>query len=278
MSHVGWVDSVLPREATPLAPGSAFGTGGNDAVIVIPNIFGSELVDDAGELLWGTSSVRWYINAWGSGRYLEKLALTAGELAGETGRVRPSGLLRSPAFVPGLAGIEPYSPLVRRLEQLCPNPAAVHQFAYDWRLPVAHNAVLLAEAAVRHLRQWQSHPSGNRTARLILVAHGAGGLIAKYFTGLMGGAGRTRLTIGIGVPHQGSAAVVELLQGRRSACRSRPRGRDDCSPAYPGSTICCPRTGASKTRMTCGGSSFPISRFSERTPTWRRPQWPCSGS
>jgi hypothetical protein len=43
-----------------------------------------------------------------------------------------------------------------------------------------------------------------------------GGLLARYFTGPLGGADYTRLTIGIGVPYWGTVAAFENLSGRKA--------------------------------------------------------------
>ena len=42
-----------------------------------------------------------------------------------------------------------------------------------------------------------------------------GGLIARYYTGVLGGRANTHLTIGIGVPYLGTIAAVKALQGSR---------------------------------------------------------------
>jgi hypothetical protein len=50
---------------------------GGDAVIIVPGIMGSELVDAAsGRPLWGLADPRWYVDAWTSGESLRALALT----------------------------------------------------------------------------------------------------------------------------------------------------------------------------------------------------------
>jgi hypothetical protein len=80
-------------------------------------------------------------SAWRDGSSLRDLA----DL--EPGRIQPQGLLRFPAWAP-FGYFEPYDRLIRHLKEMVP-PRAVHEFAYDWRLPVLHNARLLARAAAR---------------------------------------------------------------------------------------------------------------------------------
>jgi hypothetical protein len=97
----------------------------HDAVVVVPGIMGSELVDADGRTLWGLRDLRWYVTAWTTGAGLRALRLTDEERAGHTGRVRPNGLLRFPAFMPVLAGLEPYTRLVTMVRDAVADPAAV---------------------------------------------------------------------------------------------------------------------------------------------------------
>lgn len=189
-----------------------------DAVIVIPNILGSELVDTTtGDTLWGLSGVRWLTSAWTSGSMLPSLQVTNEERAGHDGRIRATRLLRTPTLMPGFAGIEPYTPLTRSLQRACRHPEAVLEFPYDWRLPVAHNARLLEVAAEEHLQRWRSHPAGSTDARIVLVAHGAGGLIARsYVSTIRDPSSSVRLTVGIGVPYSGTVKALDLIAGSGS--------------------------------------------------------------
>src|SRR5215212_6507238 len=68
-----------------------------DAVVVLPGIMGSELVETAtGRVLWGISDLRWYGTAWTTGGALAALLVTDEEREGHTGRIRASRLLRFP--------------------------------------------------------------------------------------------------------------------------------------------------------------------------------------
>jgi hypothetical protein len=60
----------------------------------------------------------------------------------KTARLEAKRLLRFPAAAPFLHGFEPYTPLLRRIRQVVADPAAILEFAYDWRLPVEFNAHL----------------------------------------------------------------------------------------------------------------------------------------
>lgn len=215
-----------------------------DAIVVIPGIMGSALRDmDAGEEIWGLKDPRWYASAWITGRSVEKLAVTEDERAGRAGRVEATSLLKTAAWAPILRGIEPYRKIYNALARLKGDPHAVCEFAYDWRLSVAHNAARLATKAEEHLERWQRHPSGSVDAKLVLVAHSMGGLVARYFTHVLGHADQVRRTITLGTPYYGSVkAAVILNTGRgtpvplpaarlRDAARTMP-GLHDLLPFY----------------------------------------------
>lgn len=208
----------------------------HDAVVVVPGIMGSELVDAAsGRTLWGLADPRWYVSAWTTGESLRALALTDEERSGTHTRVRASRLLRFPAFAPMLAGFAPYTSLVAAVRQTAAHPAAVLEFPYDWRLPVAHNARLLAESAARHLEAWRTHPAHDESrrrarsdpgpARLVLVAHSMGGLLARHACRGPEFAALVRGVVTLGTPFYGAPKAVLLLASGDGSPVKLPRKR-----------------------------------------------------
>jgi pimeloyl-ACP methyl ester carboxylesterase len=199
-----------------------------DAVIVVPGIMGSELVDTTtGEALWGLRDPRWYVKAWAGGSALRALALTDAERDGKYGRVRATGLLKFPAFAPMLRGFEPYGRLVNGIRRATRDPAAVAEFAYDWRLPVSHNAAVLAEFAYAHLEAWRAHPRylPADDARVVIVAHSMGGLVARQLAAIPGAAGLVRVVVTIGTPFYGAAKAAVLLSSGRGGPLPLPHAR-----------------------------------------------------
>jgi hypothetical protein len=207
-----------------------------DAVVVVPGIMGSELVDaETGRTLWGLADPRWYVSAWTSGASLGALRLSEDERAGRYGRVRASRLLRFPAFAPLLAGFAPYTALLKGVRSVVCHPDAVREFAYDWRLPVARNGSLLADFARRHLAAWRAHPEqdaarwadpdGDRPARLVLVAHSMGGLLARHACLSPELAEDVRATVTLGTPFFGAPKAVLLLASGRGLPVPLPRAR-----------------------------------------------------
>ncbi|SES43518.1 lipase/acyltransferase domain-containing protein [Lentzea albida] len=216
-----------------------------DAVMVVPGIMGSELVDTTtGETIWGLRP-KLLTSALLHG--LEPLAVTDAERAGDTSRVKPVGLLRFPAYLPGLTGLEPYTGLVRELRGLVRHRDAVAEFAYDWRLPVKHNAALLADAVDAHLESWRAR-SGRSDARIVLVAHSMGGLLCQA----MAPDDQVRGTVTLGTPFDGAAKAAVMLSPATGGLRRRLReaavtmpGLYDLLPAYR-----CVDTGDDVRRLT----------------------------
>jgi hypothetical protein len=206
----------------PLVPDSS-----HDAVVIVPGLMGSVLADaETGRTLWGFTDLRWYLRAWTTGAGLADLRLTEDERAGRYGRVRATRLLRMPAYARILAGFEPYAKLADRIRAVAAHPAAVLEFPYDWRLPIAHNGRLLADAAIAHLGRWRAHeahdaarrrhPTG-RPAQLVLVAHSMGGLLARYLSLIPGATEDVRATVTLGTPFYGSVKAAVLLNTGRGA-------------------------------------------------------------
>jgi pimeloyl-ACP methyl ester carboxylesterase len=197
-----------------------------DAVVVLPGIMGSELVEAAsGDVLWGLSDPGWYVKAWMGGSSLQRLAVTEEERSGRTGRMNATRTLRAPAFAPFLRGFEPYTQLLAGARRSVVDPAALREFAYDWRLAIDHNAGELARIAEEHLTAWRKHPKGSQGAQLVLVAHSMGGLVARYFTEVLGGARDVRVTATFGTPFYGAVKAVVMLSTGRGAPLPLPQRR-----------------------------------------------------
>ena len=196
-----------------------------DAVIVIPGIMGSELIDtETGSVLWGLSP-RSYLRFWTSGDGLDRLRVTDRERAGKAGRIRATRLLRFPVASPIFGGFEPYTRLMAGIRDSLVHPDALCEFAYDWRLPVSFNAARLADAVDAHMRRWRLHRMGGKEANVVLVAHSMGGLVARCFTGTMGGASAVRQTVTLGTPFFGAVKSAYLLNAGRGAPVPLPRAR-----------------------------------------------------
>ncbi|MGH3569665.1 MAG: lipase/acyltransferase domain-containing protein [Pseudonocardia sp.] len=215
-----------------------------DAVLVIPGIMGSTLRDTAsGMTLWGFDRLRSYARMWcRSQSSLATLMVTDDEREGRYGRIAATGLLKFPAYAPFLHGFEPYTTLLRRLRDVVADPAAIGEFAYDWRLPVEYNARLLASAARAHLDGWRAHPGHHemlrqrphlRPARMVLVAHSMGGLLVR---GLPPDSDLDiRAIVTLGTPFDGAAKAALMLNSGCDAPIPLPRRQlRDLAATLPG--------------------------------------------
>jgi hypothetical protein len=191
-----------------------------DAVVVVPGIMGSELVDADGEVIWGLSP-KVLAKAWLTAR-MNGLLVSEADLEGRP-RLRPTRLLRSPAFLPGFHGLEPYSSLLRRLsEEIAIDPRAVSEFAYDWRLSIEHNARLLVTRCSEHLERWRSIVATARycdpaEVRVALVCHSMGGLVARYAENVLDARSMVSRTITLGTPFFGSVKALQMLASGKGA-------------------------------------------------------------
>jgi tetratricopeptide (TPR) repeat protein len=250
-----------PATVTESARGTIQGGGGEggddpskDAVLFIPGIAGSELVDaETGRTLWGTSVGGMIRMVTDVARHL---VVTDEERAGVSRRVVASGLIGQRVDLPGLLGLSMYRGLIAGMKSSVAHPDALLAFPYDWRLSARYNARLLAAAAEQHLQRWRSHPSGHPDARLTLVAQSLGGLVAMDFLTNLGGAAIVRRLLAIGTPFYGTvnavtsitknAPLLRTFRGLRTLYRSMP-AIYDMMPTYR-----CVDVGGEFRRLTVG--------------------------
>jgi hypothetical protein len=113
-------------------------------------------------------------------------------------------------IVPGLWGIDGYSGITKMITarfDLVPGETYI-EFPYDWR---RDNRV--AARALRRVADEKLHAARQRDpdAKLILIGHSMGGLVARYFLECLDGWKDTRMLITFGTPHRGSLNAVDFL-------------------------------------------------------------------
>jgi pimeloyl-ACP methyl ester carboxylesterase len=198
-----------------------------DAVVVVPGIMGSELIDTSGKVCWGLKpSV--LARAWLT-KNLDILQVTDDDMAGG-GRLRPTRLLRVPGYMPFLGGIEPYTDLLRRVAEAAADSRAVAEFPYDWRLSIEYNAPLLVRCCEEHLESWRAVVQAERKGdpadvRLVVVAHSMGGLVTRYATQELGLSALLRQVITLGTPFYGAVKGVQMLATGEGAPLPREAAR-----------------------------------------------------
>jgi len=184
-----------------------------DAVVVVPGIMGSELVDSEGRVVWGIKPSI-LAGAWIT-KQLDVLHVTDDDLAGK-GRLRPTRMLRVPGYMPLLGGFEPYTKLLQRVKDIVVDPRAVAEFAYDWRLSIEFNAAELVNRCGRHLEEWRKvvaaeHYCDPHEVRVVLVAHSMGGLLSRVAAAAPGMPEALRAIITLGTPYFGAVKAVRML-------------------------------------------------------------------
>jgi pimeloyl-ACP methyl ester carboxylesterase len=188
-----------------------------DVIVLIPGILGSVLVKDGREV-WGASSQSVIGNLVTFGRMLKGLKLEPG-----IGHGDPKDGVSVPRILPRLYMIptfwksDGYGKLTERLSRtlnLTPavddQPGNLIEFPYDWRLSNQLNAQRLADTVIPHLARWRRRTQ-NQEAKLILICHSMGGLIARWFLEILGGREVSRVMITIGTPYQGSVNALNAL-------------------------------------------------------------------
>ena len=193
-----------------------------DLVVVLPGILGSTLARDGQEAWAPSAGVVWQaIRSFGASIQSLTLPTDLGDDHPGDG-VEPLALMPDLHLLPGLwsANIG-YSRLLDWLTQrftLVPpdpkdpaKPANLLPFAYDWRLSNRYNARRLRAVVEPALERWRALAEANREARLILICHSMGGLVARWYVEREGGAAHTRKLITIGTPHRGAVAALQQL-------------------------------------------------------------------
>jgi len=177
-----------------------------DLVVFLPGIGGSTLIRD-GRPLWG-GTWRAMVNAVARGG-LADLELAS---PSEDDGVSAAGIVDDIHVLPGLWKIDAYGGFQALL---CRSVGLVvgrnfRGFAYDWRRDSRISAARLAEAVERWLAEWR-RVSGNEEARVVLVAHSMGGLVARHYMECLEGWRVVRRLITIGTPHRGSLDALGCL-------------------------------------------------------------------
>jgi hypothetical protein len=178
-----------------------------DLIVVIPGIFGSRLEREDGTLLYDLTLAGLPRTLWTLAD--QRAAPPFGDRPPADGVVATD--LFNYQLLPGFFGNDDYGALVDTLRGIVKDPdRQVITFPYDWRASNRWAAEDLERVARGALSAWR-RSSGNADAKLWLVCHSMGGLVARYFCEHLGGADITRVLITLGTPHRGAARALEVL-------------------------------------------------------------------
>lgn len=200
-------EEEMPVKAQPMS----------DLLVIIPGITGLVLCKD-GKEVWGLSAGSIIGNLLSLGENVKQLQLPEGLGHNEPhDGVEATRLMPDLHLLPGLWSIDGYSKLLEDLRRRFTLTDYTDQhvgnlllFPYDWRLSNIVSAKRLAKKASQTLERWRTY-SHNPDAKLILICHSMGGLVARWFLEMESGREITRRLLTIGTPYQGSINALDNL-------------------------------------------------------------------
>ncbi len=184
-----------------------------DVVVLLPGILGSVLQRD-GRDVWALTPGA----AWQAIRSLGRSA-TGLELRNDDHTIDDLGdgvtaprLMPDLHLIPGFWSIDGYSHIRSTIFSAFDVTTGQNwfDFPYDWRRDNRVAGRHLAERAPGWLHAWRQR-SGNQDAKLILVGHSMGGLVARHYLEVLGGWNDTRMLVTFGTPYRGSLNAVDFL-------------------------------------------------------------------
>nr|CTQ90055.1 FIG00995290: hypothetical protein [Kibdelosporangium sp. MJ126-NF4] len=185
-----------------------------DVVVLIPGISGSVLERDGSEV-WAPSAGAALRAVLSLGRSIGTLTLAGDdpELDDLGDGIVATRVMPDLHVLPGLDWkIDGYTRFRRRMiENLgCVPGHNYFEMPYDWRRDNRVAARKLDASARAWLAAWRAE-SGNDNAKLILVGHSMGGLVARLYLELFDGWRDTRTLITFGTPYSGSVNALSFL-------------------------------------------------------------------
>ena len=185
--------------------------GMGNVVVLLPGILGSVLQRD-GRDVWAPTPGGAIRALWTLGRSLKDLRLDGDPPDRDDigDGVVATRLMPDVHLVPGLWGIDGYSAIAAMITgnfDVVPGRTFL-QVPYDWRRDNRVAARKLAAVALPALHEQRKE---NPEAKLIILGHSMGGLVARYFLECMDGWKDTRMLITFGTPYRGSLNALNFL-------------------------------------------------------------------
>jgi len=182
-----------------------------DVIVLLPGILGSVLTCD-GKDVWAPSPGAIGRALWSLGRSVRALRLENDPWEEDDlgDGVTATRLMPDVHIVPGLWGIDGYTDIARFIKDRFDVVAGQTfvEFPYDWRRDNRAAARQLKRVVEEKLHAQRQH---NADAKLILVGHSMGGLVARYYLECLDGWRDTRRLITFGTPYRGSLNAVDFL-------------------------------------------------------------------
>jgi pimeloyl-ACP methyl ester carboxylesterase len=188
-----------------------------DVVVCIPGITGSVLRKGNRDVwnISGSAALNALRTLGGSLQDLE-LEEDPVDVDDVDGITAPS-VIRDIHLIPGIWKIDGYTKLVKHIEEKFDvrHGENLFEFPYDWRRDNRVSSRQLATKAKKWLADWRQK-SGNKDAKLIIVGHSMGGLIARHFIECREGWRDTRMLVTLATPYRGSLySLGTLVNGKK---------------------------------------------------------------
>jgi pimeloyl-ACP methyl ester carboxylesterase len=184
-----------------------------DVIVLLPGITGSVLQKD-GKDIWALSGGAAVQGLLTLGRSIRDLELHGDDPdADDLGDgITAPRVMPDTHLVPGLWKIDGYGKVAATIKEEFDVILGVNffEFPYDWRRDNRVSARRLARQSHDWLKAWRNR-SGNADAKLILIGHSMGGLVARHFLELLDGWKDTRLLITFGTPFRGSLNALDFI-------------------------------------------------------------------
>ena len=184
-----------------------------DVVVLLPGVSGSALAKN-GKEIWGLSAGTLWGAASSLGNTIRQLKLENDDPSVDDlgDGITATRLIPDLHIIPGLWKIDGYAATKASLLQRAglEENKNYFDFPYDWRRDNRLSGRRLGEAARGWLKAWRTS-SGNENAKLVLIGHSMGGIVARYFLEVLEGWRETRSLITFGTPYRGSLNAVGYL-------------------------------------------------------------------
>ena len=183
-----------------------------DVVVLLPGILGSVL-EREGKEVWSLAPGALFRGLLTLGRSVTSLELSGDDNGRDLGDgVRATRLMPDVHLIPGFWKIDGYGKIKQRMFDLFDFTEGLNwfDFPYDWRRNNRVAATRLAELAPRWLSEFRRQ-SGQPDAKLILVGHSMGGLVARHYLEILDGWKDTRALVTFGTPYRGSLNALNFL-------------------------------------------------------------------